>query len=293
MRPASDSARRARPLLGTFVEVTAAGAPRADLDAAIEEAFRAVADVHRLMSFHERESDVSRLNRAAMLHPVAVDPRTLDVLRWSQQFAERSRGCFDITVARELVDWSLLPPPESPYRPDPDGSWRDVEIRADGRVQFRRPVWIDLGGIAKGYAVDCAIERLRAKGITQGCVNAGGDLRVLGPDPEPVRLDPRTAFARQSPVLEIANASVASSGVRAVRSRRHRVLGSHLHGRRRCAVGGRIFASVVAGRCVVADALTKIVLALGGSCKALLKEHAATAYLHSPRGGWHIVGVRS
>src|SRR5262249_43701142 len=64
MRPVFDSARRARPLLGTFVEVMAGGVSRDRLNAAIEKAFAAVAKVHRLMSFHESDSDVSRLNRS-------------------------------------------------------------------------------------------------------------------------------------------------------------------------------------------------------------------------------------
>src|SRR5262249_59727754 len=95
MRPAFDSARRARPLLGTFVEVTARGASRDRLDAAIERAFAAVAEVHRLMSFHEGGSDVSRLNRCALSGPLAVDPQTFEVLEWSRRFAEASEGCLD------------------------------------------------------------------------------------------------------------------------------------------------------------------------------------------------------
>ncbi len=79
MRPAFDSARRARPLLGTFVEVTAGGAARDRLDAAIERAFAAVAEVHRPMSFHESDSDVSRPNPSALFGPLQVDPQTFQV----------------------------------------------------------------------------------------------------------------------------------------------------------------------------------------------------------------------
>src|SRR5499433_4476819 len=149
MTPASDSARRSRPLLGTFVEVTAGGLPEDDLNAAIEQAFDAVAHVHRLMSFHESGSDVSRLNRSALFGPLEVDPQTFEVLEWSRRFAEASEGCFDITVAAQLVDWRLLPRPVCAYAPDRQGSWRDVELLPDGTVRFRRPIWIDLGGIAK------------------------------------------------------------------------------------------------------------------------------------------------
>ena len=80
MTPACDSVRRARPLLGTFVEISASGTYPGDLHAAVSRAFDIVADVHRLMSFHDRDSDVSRLNREAATRPVAVHPWTYEVL---------------------------------------------------------------------------------------------------------------------------------------------------------------------------------------------------------------------
>src|SRR6266436_9830230 len=72
--------RRARPLLGTCVEIQASGASRADVNAGIDAAFDAVAKVHRLMSFHEPDSDVSRLNQSASSHPVSVEPWTYEDL---------------------------------------------------------------------------------------------------------------------------------------------------------------------------------------------------------------------
>ena len=287
MRPAFDSARRARPLLGTFVEVTAGGASPDRLDAAIERAFAAVAEVHRLMSFHEGGSDVSRLNRCALSGPLAVDPQTFEVLEWSRRFAEASEGCFDITVAAQLVDWRLLPRPVCAYVPDRQGSWRDVELLPDGTVRFRRPIWIDLGGIAKGYAVDRAIDSLRDAGIPWGCVNAGGDLRVLGREAARVQLEPRHGNERCVPVLEVANGSVASSGG----GRRHRgAVGPHVHGIARHAVGGHAFVSVVADRCLVADALTKIVLTQGPRSEAVLCRYGARAHVRTARHEWRTIG---
>ena len=291
MTPASDNARRSRPLLGTFVEVTAGGALQDRLHPAIERAFEAVAEVHRLMSFHESGSDVSRLNRGALFRPVAVDPQTLEVLEWSRRFAEASDGGFDITVAAELVDWGLLPRPDSRYQPDGRGSWRDVESLPDGTVRFHRPLWIDLGGIAKGYAVDRAIERLRAAEVARACVNAGGDLRVLGSEVRRVHLDPRHRRDHRVPVLEIANASVASSGGQVVRKGRQGAVGPHVHGTERHPVGARTFVSVVAERCVVADALTKVVLALGPRSEALLRRYRATAHVRDPHREWRTLGA--
>jgi FAD:protein FMN transferase len=71
---------RARPLLGTFVEIRSAGACRDAVEQAIDAAFAAIAKVHRLMSFHDADSDVSRLNREAFKRSVVVDPWTYAVL---------------------------------------------------------------------------------------------------------------------------------------------------------------------------------------------------------------------
>ena len=95
--------RRARPLLGTYVEIEANGA--ADLERAVSAAFEAVARVHRLMSFHDAGSDVSRLNRRAACEPVSVDRWTATVLRQARRvFTER----LDHFAPRLGVMWRKL-----------------------------------------------------------------------------------------------------------------------------------------------------------------------------------------
>ena len=108
MRPVSGSARRARPLLGTFVEI-AVRAPIPAAEAAVEAAFAAVAMVHWLMSFHEPDSDVSRLNRGAAAGAVRVHDWTYQVLETALDMHRRSGGAFDITVAPALQALGLLP----------------------------------------------------------------------------------------------------------------------------------------------------------------------------------------
>ncbi|MCI0468210.1 MAG: FAD:protein FMN transferase, partial [Beijerinckiaceae bacterium] len=80
MPPACDNIRRLRPLLGTFVEVAVAGAAVADMEAAVEAAFAAIGTVHRLMSFHDEASDVSRLNHGAFEAATGVHSWTFQVL---------------------------------------------------------------------------------------------------------------------------------------------------------------------------------------------------------------------
>src|ERR1700738_3218965 len=155
MATVSDKIRRARPLLGTFAEIEVAGAAKSKLDAAIDAAFEAVVSVHRLMSFHEPESDVSRLNREAWLRPVRVHTWTFQVLEAAVEMHRRSRGIFDISIAPTLQTMGLLPRLSGGSPDATEARTLDaIELLPGQTVRFRHPaVRIDLGGIAKGFAV--------------------------------------------------------------------------------------------------------------------------------------------
>jgi len=295
MRSSSPKIERARPLLGTTVSIRVHGLVQADAHRAIDEAFGEIALVHRLMSFQQPESDVSRLNRDASMRTQDVHPATFEVLHWARAIAAASEGCFDITVATRLVEWGILPAPDSRYPPDPHADWRDIELGEDYGVRFRRPLWIDLSGIAKGYAVDRAIEKLLRHGATQACVNAGGDLRICGSEAEAIALTHEKPSAEGIPFLEVENAAVASSSGH-IERRRHDgdIVGPHVDGRNGGAVATDRFASVVAESCLLADALTKPVLILQEASDALLQRFGASAHLYDANRGWrHLPGAQA
>lgn len=273
--------RRARPLLGTLVEIRVDADDAARALAAIEAAFDEVADVHRLMSFHEAASDVSRINRDASREPVVVDARTREVVALALAFARESDGRFDPTVAAELVAWDLLPRPSDAPEPAAGVDWRDLDVLADGRIVATKPLWIDLGGIAKGYAVDRAIERLIAFGIESACVNAGGDLRRIGPGTEPVHVRSPLAPHRPHRTLLLGDGSVASSGSYFGRAHVDALTRTPM---RECCV------TVVADRCAVADALTKILMADAVAAAPLLDAWNAEALVFDAGGDAHLVG---
>ena len=278
---------RARPLLGTIVAVRADFADDVEADAAIDAAFAEVAAVQALMSFHDPASEVSRLNREAHLRPVPVDPRTFEVLAWAQALSQASDGVFDVTVAAAAVREAALPRPDDACAPDPDAGWRDIELIAEASaVRFRRPLWIDLGGVAKGYAVDRALAVLKARGARQAAVNAGGDLAVFGPAPEPVRL--RAPQAPEAAAIELTDGALASSGGEPDRAR---ASGLHLDMRRRRPARPGRFVSVAARTCMAADALTKVVMAQGEGAGPLLERFAAAAYLSDPGQPWRTLGA--
>src|SRR5262245_23332846 len=132
------SIERARPLLGTTVAIRIHGLVEKDAHQAINEAFEDIALIHRLMSFHEPESDVSRLNREAADRPVDVHAATCEVLQYAEEMSRLSDGCFDVTVAPQLVALGMLPAPNSRREPDPKATWRDVALDSNHRVRFRR-----------------------------------------------------------------------------------------------------------------------------------------------------------
>lgn len=258
---------RCRPLLGTFVEITA---PE-EAGPAIDLAFAVIRHVHERMSFHEPESDLARLRAAIPGELVGVDPETVEVLRLAIDFHEATDGLFEIAVGRELVQSGFLPRDGVDNLNHFLGNSHDIEIIDDRHVRFKRRLLIDLGGIAKGYAVDRAVETLIAAGVTHGLVNAGGDLRAFGDRDWPIRLRDADGAVRQE--VRLRNGAIASSENLSTRRRyRHRICTPHFgRDRRPVLVNARV--SVVAERCVVADAMTKIAMVDMGLAEAILTGH--------------------
>jgi thiamine biosynthesis lipoprotein len=274
---------RLRPALGTLVDVRVEGLPEPEALRAINSAFAEVAQIHRLMSFHEPDSDLSRVHRARVGTRVSVDARTRQVLACALRIAQESNGCFDPTIAAEQVVRGYLPAPDSAFTPDPVANWRDIELDEDG-VRLRKPLWIDLGGIAKGYAVDRAVAVLLDARAEQACVNAGGDLRVAGVRAERVHV--RGARGAIVAAVELSDAAIASST-----SALAGAIPAHVDGADRRAIAGGTTVSIVAPNCMLADALTKVVLAQGAASASTLAMFGANACLHDARRGSRTLGL--
>lgn len=268
---------RARPLLGTLVEIRARAPCAARAERAVRLAFAAVERVQARMSFFESGSDVSRLNRRALHRSVRVARSTYRVLRHAHALHAASGGLFDIAMAAELVRGGWLPrPAKGPSRST--ATTAAIALLPGRRVRFRRPLLIDLGGIAKGFAVDQAIAALRRAGATGATVNAGGDLRAFGRSGQPVHVRLPRAPGTLVAGGTIRAGAVATSG--------------HYFARRRlrdgwrapiCDPRSRRFAgevrsvTVFARECWLADALCKVVWLGGPDALPLLKRHGARA----------------
>jgi len=270
------------------VEITVAGAAPRDMHAAIEAAFGAIAKVHGLMSFHDANSDVGRLNNGGWVRPLRVHRWTFQVLEAAVDLHRRSAGMFDIAVAPISQELGLLPGlgADRSANSASTATTEAIELLSDRRVRFRHPgVRIDLGGIAKGFAVDRAIDVLRDHRMLAGLVNAGGDLAAFGPATETVYIrDPRDP-RRLMCGIEIDNQALASSGNRFDPFRSASPSGpAIIDPRTRQAVRSVNAVTVRAPSCLIADALTKVVMAEGPSAADLLDHYRAGALVVSAAG---------
>lgn len=288
MEIVSDSVRRARPLLGTFVEITTLSATQPAAVAAIEHAFDAIGRVHHLMSFHDPESDVSRLNFDAASQDVVVDPWTFEVLEASIDLHRRSAGAFDISVAPILQDIGFLPrhgrmlPALAANR----STMEAIELLPGNTVRFRHPsTRIDLGGIAKGYAVDRAVETLKMYGAQSGVVNAGGDLAAFGHEPHAIDIRDPDRPGRILSSIAIRDSALASTGRNFDPSRSIALTGlAVIDPATQTVVHGISGATVCSESCMIADAMTKIVVIAGEQASAVLEHYQSSAMLISADG---------
>ena len=259
--------RRARPWLGTIVEIGVS----AEHESAIEAGFAEVTRIHRLMSFHEATSDLAKLRQAKAGELVEVDADTVTVLRIAADLHQSTDGLFNIATGRQLVRTQFLPRMGADHLAQYSGDASDIEIVDDRHVRLHRRVLIDLGGIAKGYAVDCAVAALQAAGVPKGIVNAGGDLRVFGDTAMPIQV--RAAHGGYSAAFAVQNIAVASSeNSRTRRTIQGQIATPHIGRENRPAIIDHTV-TVTACNCIIADAMTKVAMVDPDLADRLLAAH--------------------
>lgn len=231
--------------MGTLVAIEAAAESEIAAVAAIDLAFQAIERAATLMHPTAAGSDLARVYASPPGTPVPIDEWTYAVLLFARALHGFTDGVFD------------------PCTADRPGRMSDLDLTIPNAATSRAQVAIDLGGIAKGFAVDRAVEALRKHGCCAGLVNAGGDVRVFGETPSVITV--RSADDAVADI-EITNAALAVSGPRTSESpSEHRGYylrstgGRSTGGSTGTVIGGH-FVVVTAAEAVVADALTKCVM---------------------------------
>jgi thiamine biosynthesis lipoprotein len=209
-------------IMGTSVTVDLWAERRAEGEAAAQAVMAEMHRIDRTMSPHKPDSELSRINREAGQRPVPLSAEMLRLLDKAIEFSRWSDGAFDISYASAgaLYDYRAgVAPDDATLAPARAAiGWQDLLLdRRAGTLSFGRPgMRIDLGGFAKGHAVDNCVALLRARGIRHAMVSAGGDSHVLGdrrgrPWMVAVR-DPRRAAGEAIALLPLQDVAVSTSG---------------------------------------------------------------------------------
>jgi thiamine biosynthesis lipoprotein len=208
--------------MGTVIEITLIGDHEEKTDKAALQAFQEIKRMEHLMSSRVESGDVFRINQSSGKEWVRVSPETIQVIKKAQEVSELSRGGFDITVGPLTELWrkareKKIPPSAEEVKEKLDlVNFKNIEVNQEGKVFLKKKgMAIDLGGIAKGYAVDRAFDVLTSLGYKNLIVNAGGDLRVGGTknnQPWSIGIqnprDPQKLLTR----ISVSDMAVATSG---------------------------------------------------------------------------------
>ncbi len=285
--------RRTVPVMGTIADLVVIDDDALRARAALDDAVAELRHVDAFMSRFRPDSDVGRINLAVGAEPVAVAPATALVVREALHWAERSRGRFDPCLGRLSDAWKSENSEESDSadvaRFADAHLFRALDVdRHRGRdiVRITRPdAALDLGGIAKGHAVDRALAAIRARGIRDAIVNAGGDLATAGrsADGDSWRVGVRDPHdpTKLSDTLDLSDAAVATSGDYETATRRggrliHHILDPRTAAPRETSEGTHSL-TVVAADCLTADAAATALFGMraGSNADALLRGTGA------------------
>lgn len=209
--------------MGTLAEVTAVAADHTTAQAAVEAAYAAFEQVNSLMSDYRDDTEISRLNSLPPGESLLVSPETFFVLQRAAEVSQASGGAFDITCRPLVALWKQAG--ENNRLPDPSAisdtlaavGWTKLALDPPTRrvTKAVAGMQIDVGGIAKGYALDLAAQRMNAAGATSGLIDVGGDIVAMGrqANGDPWRIGVQHPF--QSGLitrLALSNRAVATSG---------------------------------------------------------------------------------
>lgn len=263
-----------------------------------------MAEMHRIdaaMSPHRADSELSRINREAGRRAVPLSEEMYRLIEQALAWSARSGGAFDISYAAvgRLYDYRLGRRPDEAAlaRARQAVGWQHLDLDPVRRtLRFARPdMCIDLGGFAKGHAVDGAVAQLRALGIAHAMVAAGGDSRVLGdrrgrPWTVAIRHPRRTDVP--AAVLPLQDVSISTSGDYEryfidAQGRRHHHLIDPASGR---SPDGVHSVTVIAPDGLSAEALSKCVFVMGVERGLALvqAQPGADAVVVDARGHLHV-----
>jgi len=209
-------------IMGTRITVELWSDDREKAESAIDAVLDEMRHIDETMSTYKPTSEISLVNARAADGPMHIGKELFDLLVTSKQYSELTDGAFDITYASVgyMYDFRkhIRPSEDQIGKALPAVNYRHVLLDPRNQtVKFtQKGVRIDLGGIAKGYSVDCGIDVLKARGFTRAYVSAGGDSRIIGDrfgKPWMVGIrDPRKGEGEVITRIPLVDAAISTSG---------------------------------------------------------------------------------
>jgi len=267
-----------RQVMGTIGRIVAVASDKQTAELCIESAFNELSRLEGIMSSYNESSQLSAVNRDAFAGPVKVGGELFEVLEKSIEYNKKSGGAFDITIGPVVRLWQQAG--ESKKKPTAEqlvearskvGSEKLLLDAENKTVRFAvKGMRLDLGGIAKGWAIDSAVEAMRKNGAVGGMVDVGGDIRCFGTAKKAkghwrIGLQDPSAEGKMLMVLKLTDMAVATSGD----YRRFVLIDeqkySHIVSPKSGSPGGQLASvTIIAPTAVQADALATAVSVMGG-----------------------------
>jgi thiamine biosynthesis lipoprotein len=295
--------QEARRLMWTKFEIIAYGPDRARLGEVAEAAFEEIDRLDRQMSNYSETSELTYINRNAAREDVIVEKELFDFLKRSFEYSRTTGGTFDVTVGPLMKAWGFF---DSKGRVPEAGELKSVMSRVGFKhvalnerthaIRFdREGVELDLGGIAKGYAVDRAAEILRASGVTSAFITAGSSsICAIGEPPGQtswrVEVSDPLDRSHKLEAIEIKDRSISTSGCHEKTFESGGQTYCHIMDPRiGRPIEGLLSATVITQSGVEAEVLSKALMVMGVEKARMflkIRPHVrAILYYNQPEGG--------
>lgn len=173
-------------IMGTAIHVELWHTDKKTAEKSIQHVFTEMRRIDSLMSPFKKNSELSLINQQAAKYPIKISSELFNLIQRSIHISKLSKGAFDITFSSvgQFYDYRKKFTPTKKELSDnlKKINYRNIKLNSKNKTIFftHAGTRIDLGGIAKGHAVDNAIKLLQQQGITQAMVSAGGDTRIIG-----------------------------------------------------------------------------------------------------------------
>lgn len=216
--------KKSKFLMDTVATITVVTDSEDEANIAIEKAFIEIEKIERITNSHSKNSEISLVNNKSGIEKIKVSDTLFDIISKSVDISKKTNNAFDVTIGSITSMYNFY----KKIKPDhniiknklPLINNKYIKLDKINKTMFlnKKGMSIDLGGIAKGYAVDRAVDILKSNNIKSGIVSIGGDIKTFGlkPDNKPWKIGIRDPFSHNKhdifAIIELSNMSISTSG---------------------------------------------------------------------------------